>query len=121
MANAVTSNTGIQASEVVTFNIANRIPGREKDQIFIYVDYDKGNGTNVTMKMGAVAPPIGNANEYQNTEFATATMVPVTATFDATGKYRFKIPLAYAETLFKVTFVFTGGATQVVLCDHVVQ
>jgi hypothetical protein len=120
MANAASSVTGEAAAGVVTFNIAGRIPGREKDHIFIYVDYDKGNGTSVTMKLGAVSPPIGNSNEYQDTLFATATMVPVTATFDATGKYRFKIPLAYAETSFKVTFVFTGGTTQIIICDHVV-
>jgi hypothetical protein len=114
MANAVQSSTGTVVDTVVTFNI--RSP---KESVFIYLDYTKGNGTSVTMKLGSIHPKIHATNEYQHSEFKTATIAPITATFDATGKHRFEIPVQNGESKVKATFAFSGGDTQVVVCDLV--
>ncbi len=114
MANAVQSSTGTVVDTVVTFNI--RSP---KESVFVYLDYTKGNGTSVTMKLGSIHPKIHAANEYQHSEFKTATIAPITATFDATGKHRFEIPVQNGESKVKATFAFSGGDTQVVVCDLV--
>jgi hypothetical protein len=81
------------------------------------VNYDVGNGTSVTLKLAMVNPSIHASNSYEQSEFSTATIAPVTATFNATGKYRFKIALAPGETSLVATFAFTGGTTQAVICD----
>ena len=114
MANAVQSSTGAVAGDVVTFNI--RSP---KESVFIYLDYTKGDGTNVTIKLGSIHPKIHATNEYQHSEFKTATIAPITATFDASGRHRFEIPVQNGESKVKATFAFTGGTTQVAKCDLV--
>ena len=112
MANAVQSSTGGVVGSVVTFNV--RSP---KESVILYLDYTNGDGTNVTMKLGAVNPRIHPTNEFQRSVFATATIVPITGTFDASGRHRFEIPVFYRETKFIATFTFSGGTTQVVICD----
>ena len=112
MANAVQSSTGAVVGNVATFRI--RSP---KESVFVYVDYTKGNGTQVTMKLGFVHPKIHASNEYQASLFATAVIAPITATFNASGRHRFEIPVQNGETQVKATFAFTDGDTQVVICD----
>ena len=113
MANAVTSNTGSVASPVATFKI------RYAKKVFLYVDYAKGDGTSATMTIGFVKPKVHASNLYQETAFATANMAPITATFNATGRFRFEITPATPETSLVVTFAFTGGTTQAIICDVV--
>lgn len=112
MPNAVTSNTGTVVSPVVTFN-----KSRLQKSVFVYVDYDVGNGTSVTLKLASVNKYIHATNAYEHSTFATATIAPITATFNATGKYRFEIPICPADTIIVATFSFTGGTTQIVVCD----
>jgi len=112
MANGVTSNTGVAVSPVVTFKTRN-----VQKSVFVYVDYDKGNGTNVTLKLASVNPSVHASNAYEHSTFATATIAPITATFDTTGKYRFEIQVTPGESQFVATFAFTGGTTQAVICD----
>jgi hypothetical protein len=112
MANAVTSNTGVAVSPVVTFKTRNT-----QKSVFIYVAYTKGNGTNVTLKLASVNKSIHATNAYEHSTFATATIAPITATFDTSGNYRFEISVSPGESQFVATFVFTGGDTQVVVCD----
>jgi hypothetical protein len=114
MANAVQSSTGVVVGDVVTFNV--RSPQKS---VFIYLDYTKGNGTQVTMKLGFIHPKIHASNEYQSSLFATAVIAPVTATFNASGRHRFEIPVHYGESQVKATFAFTDGDTQVAKCDLV--
>ncbi|MCZ7404483.1 MAG: hypothetical protein O8C67_06080 [Candidatus Methanoperedens sp.] len=112
-ANAVTSTTGVVVSTVVTFKTRNT-----QKHVFLYVDYTKGNGTSVTMTLGSINPSIHATSLFEHAEFATATIAPITATFSATAaKYRFKIPVSPGESKFVATFAFTGGDTQIVICD----
>jgi len=113
MANGVTSTTGVAVSPVVTFKTRNT-----QRNVFLYVDYTKGNGTSVTMTLGSVNPSVHATSLFEHAEFTTATIAPVTATFSATAaKYRFKIPVSPGESQFVATFAFTGGTTQAVICD----
>lgn len=112
MANAVTSTTGTAASPVVTF----RTRSLQKS-VFIYVDYTKGDGTSVTLKLSSVNKSIHATNGYEHAVFATATIAPITATFNASGRYRFEINVTPGESSFIATFAFTGGTTQAVICD----
>jgi len=111
-ANAVTSNTGTVVDPVVTFRTRNN-----NGKMYLYVDYTKGDGTSVTMKIASVNKLIHASNAYEASLFATATIAPITATFSTTGKYRFEISLAGPEQSLIVTFAFTGGTTQAVICD----
>ena len=112
MANAVTSNTGVAASPVVTFKTRN-----VQKSVFVYVDYTKGDGTSVTMKLASVNPSIHASNAYEHSTFATAVIAPITATFNASGKHRFEIPVSPGESQFVATFAFADGTTQAVVCD----
>jgi hypothetical protein len=112
MANAVTSVTGTAASPVVTFKISN-----PKESYFVYVRYAKGNGTSATLTLKFLNPNVHASEVYQHSAFATATIAPVTATFDADGNHRFEIPACPAETQLVATFAFTGGTTQAVVSD----
>ena len=112
MANTVTSNTGAVVGNVVTFKTQ-----RVQKELFLYVDYTLGDGTSATVKIGAVHPSIHASNPYEDTVFATAVMAPVTATFSASGKHRFKIPMCPGETQLKVTVTFADGATQAFVID----
>ena len=112
MANQVTSNTGAAVSPVVTFKTRNN-----NEKVYLYVNYAKGDGTNVTMKIASVNKLVHATNAYESSVFATATIAPITATFDTTGKYRFEVALASSEQSLIVTFAFTGGTTQAVVCD----
>ena len=114
MANTVTSKSGTVAGTVVTFNIQNA-----QKEVFVYVDYNKGDGTQTTMKVGSIRPAFDAANEYQHADFATAAVAAITATLNATGRFRFKIPVANGETKFKVTFTFADGTTQAIACNLV--
>jgi len=112
MANTVTSNTGVAVSPVVTFKTRNT-----QKSVFVYVDYAHGDGTSVTMKLASVNKSIHATNAYEHSTFATATIAPITATFNADGKYRFEIDVSPGESQFVATFAFTGGTTQAVVCD----
>jgi hypothetical protein len=112
MANAVTSKTGAVVGTAVTFPIQN-----SQEAVFVYVDYNKGDGTSATMKVGSIHPGIHGTNEYQHADFVTAVVAAITATLNATGRFRFKIPIANKETKFKVTFTFADGTTQAIACN----
>ena len=112
MANAVTSKTGVIAGDACTFKIRNN-----NGKVKVYVAYTKGDGTSVAFTIGSVNPHVHASTLFQHGLFATATLAPITVTLNANGNHRLEINLSSAESLLTVTFVFTGGTTQAVVCD----
>jgi len=117
-ANTVTSTTGVVSgtdpSLVATFKIHYM-----QKALFLYVKYTKGNGANPTMTIGFVNPKVHASDIYQQALFATANMAPVTATFTVSGKFRFELKPSLRESQLKVSFEFSTGDTQAVICDMV--
>ncbi len=110
--NTVTSVTGSVAAGVVTFNVQNI-----QKKAYLYVRYNDGDGTSVAMTIGSINPLIHATEAYEHTELATATVAPITVTFNTAKNHRFEINMSPGEKTLKVTFVFTGGTTQAVVCD----
>ena len=113
MAIGLTSHTAaLVATPVATFKMR-----YIQKALFLYVDFLKDGSNTMTMTIGVVNPKVHATNTYQETLFATATMVAITATFDTTGKYRFQLTPSLQETSLVVTFAGSGSPT--VVCDIV--
>ncbi len=116
MANSLTSNTGAVVAPNVTFKTP-----RVQKQVFVYVDYDKGDGTSAALVISTLNPNVHASNTYQNTAFATGAVAPVTITLNANGRYRFTIPACFRETELVAAVTFADGTTQKCIVDAQVE
>lgn len=118
MANALTSTTGAVAANVATF----LVPGK-KDGVFLMVKYDKGNGTSVSLQPTLIAPNLSKTDEYQPVYLDTdgITVQPQSFKLATSGNYRIPITIGGGEKKMKLTPTFTGGTTQAVVADIVVE
>lgn len=83
-----------------------------RDQLYLLVDYTKGDETDMRMKVDFMRTNTASADRYQETAGNTDTSGVTTVSqreykFTATGKYC--VPVAMAGLYFEVSFKATAG------------
>ena len=113
MANAVTSRTGKVSANVVSYPV----PGKQSG-VHMYLKYNKGDGTQVSIALTFIDPHLDPTDEYQEVYYG-ALMVPTVHAyvFTASGNYRIPIPMALGEKTIKATITFADGTSQTLVLD----
>lgn len=111
MANATTTTTGSESTNVVTFKTKNVSNG-----VSIYCKYAKGGGTSATITFTIKNSSLGT-DAYQYWDSSSLTVAAEVYTFATSGNYRIALPMALGEDTLIATVAFTGGSDQTMNVD----